>query len=163
LHFLERQVQELKKGKEELPHFGSNQPLSKSIMAEVPLERFRIPSIKLYDRSIYPYDHLELFSPHMLVQSGSNAMWCWVFLATLGGHARTWYSCLSHRSINSWGELKTYFLANYTPLKHHRKYFMALVNIKQNQCESQRDFVARFNKEALSIDKFDQKVVMVAL
>ena len=40
---------------------------------------------------------------------------------------------------------------------------MALVNIKQNQGESLRDFVVRFNEEALSIDKFDQKIAMVAL
>jgi len=67
LSFLERQVQELKKGKEELPHFGSNQPLSKGIMVEVPPERFRIPSIELYDGNTDPYDHVELFSSHMLV------------------------------------------------------------------------------------------------
>ncbi|XP_052206769.1 uncharacterized protein LOC127811096 [Diospyros lotus] len=90
-------------------------------------------------------------------------MWCRAFLATLGGHARTWYSCLSHRSINHWEELKTCFLAHYVPLKRHRKSSMALVSIKQNQGESLRDFVARFNEEALSIDKFDQRIAMVAL
>ncbi|XP_052181856.1 uncharacterized protein LOC127794645 [Diospyros lotus] len=61
-------------------------------MSEVPPERFRIPSIKLYDRSTDPYDHVELFSSHMLVQSGSDAMWCRAFSATLGGHARTWFN-----------------------------------------------------------------------
>ena len=40
---------------------------------------------------------------------------------------------------------------------------MALVNVKQNQGESLRDFVARFNEEALSIDEFDQRIAMVAL
>ncbi|XP_052189874.1 uncharacterized protein LOC127799692 [Diospyros lotus] len=129
-------------------------------MSEVPPKRFRIPSIKLYDESTDPYDHVELFYSHILVQSGSNAMWCRTFSATLGGHARTWYSCLPHRSINSWEELKTCFLAHYAPLKRHRKFSMALVNIKQNQGESLRDFVARFNEEALSIDEFDQRIAM---
>ncbi|XP_052180473.1 uncharacterized protein LOC127793785 [Diospyros lotus] len=132
-------------------------------MSEVPPERFRIPSIKLYDGSTDPYDHVELFSSHMLVQLGSDAMWCRAFSATLGGHARTWYSCLPHRSINSWEELKTYFLAHYAHLKRHWKSSMALVNIKQNQGESLRDFVARFNEEALSIDEFDQRIAMMAL
>ena len=40
---------------------------------------------------------------------------------------------------------------------------MDLVNVKQNQGESLRDFVARFNEEALSIDEFDQQIAMVAL
>ncbi|XP_052203146.1 uncharacterized protein LOC127808616 [Diospyros lotus] len=132
-------------------------------MSEVPPEMFCIPSIKLYDGSTDIYDHVELFSSHMLVQSGSNAMWCRAFSATLGGHARTWYSCLPHHSINSWEELKTYFLAHYALLKRHRKSSMALVNIKQNQGESLRDFVARFNEEALSIDEFDQRIAMMAL
>ncbi|XP_052172250.1 uncharacterized protein LOC127788176 [Diospyros lotus] len=90
-------------------------------------------------------------------------MWCRAFSATLGGHARTWYSCLPHPSINRWEELKTRFLAHYAPLKRHRKSSMALVSIKQNQGESLRDFVARFNEEALSIDEFDQRIAMVAL
>ncbi|XP_052189934.1 uncharacterized protein LOC127799746 [Diospyros lotus] len=95
-------------------------------MVEVPPERFRIPSIKLYDGSTDPYDHVELFSSHMLVQSGSNAMWWRAFSVTLGGHAWTRYSCLPHRSINRWEELKTCFLAHYAPLKSHRKSSMAL-------------------------------------
>ncbi|XP_052171495.1 uncharacterized protein LOC127787474 [Diospyros lotus] len=139
LRFLEKQVQELKKGKEELPHLGSNQPLNKGIMSEVPPERFRIPSIKLYDGSTDPYDHVELFSSHMLMQSGLT------------------------RCGAGWEELKTCFLAHYAPLKRHRKSSMALVNTKQNQGESLRDFVARFNEEALSIDEFDQWIAMVAL
>ncbi|XP_052209289.1 uncharacterized protein LOC127812798 [Diospyros lotus] len=52
--------------------------------------------------------------------------------------------------------------SHYASLKHHQKSSMTLVNIKQNQCESLRDFVARFNEEALSIDKFDQRIAMVA-
>jgi len=32
---------------------------------------------------------------------------------------------------------------------------MALMNVKQNQGESLRDFMARFNEETLSIDEFD--------
>jgi len=40
---------------------------------------------------------------------------------------------------------------------------MALVNIKKNQCKSLRDFMTRFNEEALSIDEFDQRIAMVAL
>ncbi|XP_052211123.1 uncharacterized protein LOC127813960 [Diospyros lotus] len=40
---------------------------------------------------------------------------------------------------------------------------MALVNVKQNQGDSLRDFVARFNEEALSIEEFDQWIAMVAL
>ncbi|XP_052172249.1 uncharacterized protein LOC127788175 [Diospyros lotus] len=39
---------------------------------------------------------------------------------------------------------------------------MALVNLKQNQGESLKDFVARFNMEALSIKNFDHSVAMVA-
>ena len=39
---------------------------------------------------------------------------------------------------------------------------MALVNVKQNQGESLRDFMARFNEETLSIDEFDQRIAIVA-
>ena len=39
---------------------------------------------------------------------------------------------------------------------------MALISLKQNQGESLKDFVSRFNMEALSIEGFDQSVTMVA-
>ena len=40
---------------------------------------------------------------------------------------------------------------------------MALVNVKQNQGESLRDFMVRFNEKTLSTDEFDQRIAIVAL
>ena len=39
---------------------------------------------------------------------------------------------------------------------------MALISLKQNQGESLKAFVSRFNMEALSIGNFDHSVAMVA-
>ncbi|XP_052197258.1 uncharacterized protein LOC127804436 [Diospyros lotus] len=139
-----------------------NQPLSPEIMAAIPPERLRIPAIKPYVGTFDPMDHLDLFTSHMMVQDASDAMWCRVFLATLEGHARAWYSNLAHHSIVSFAQLRGSFLTHFAPLRRHRRSTMALVSMKQNQGEPLKDFVSRFNMEALSIENFDHNVAMVA-
>ncbi|XP_052181996.1 uncharacterized protein LOC127794786 [Diospyros lotus] len=121
-----------------------NQPLNPEIMAAIPSKRFRIPAIKPYAGTSDLMDHLDLFTSHMMVQDASDAMWCRVFLATLEGHAR---AC---------------FLAHFAPLRRHQRSTMDLVSMKQNQGEPLKDFVSRFNMEALSIENFDHNVAMVA-
>ncbi|XP_052179879.1 uncharacterized protein LOC127793139 [Diospyros lotus] len=139
-----------------------NQPLGPEIIAAIPPERLRIPAIKSYAGTTDPMDHLDLFTSHMMVQDASDAMWCRVFLATLEGHARAWYSNLAHHSIVSFAQLRSSFLAHFAPLRRHRRSTMALVSMKQNQGEPLKDFVSRFNMEALSIENFDHNVAMVA-
>ncbi|XP_052177663.1 uncharacterized protein LOC127791727 [Diospyros lotus] len=139
-----------------------NQPLSLEIMAAIPPERLRISAIKPYAGTSDPMDHLDLFTSHMMVQDASDVMWCRVFLSTLERHAWAWYSNLAHHSIVSFAQLRGSFLAHFAPLRRHRRSTMALVSMKQNQGEPLKDFVSRFNMEALSIENFDHSVAMVA-
>jgi len=106
------------------------QPLCPEIMAAVPLERLRIPSIKPYAGITDSTDHLELFNSHMMVQDASDAMWCRVFSITLEGHARTLYSNLTHHAITTFAQLRSSFLAHFAPLQRHRRSTMALVSLK---------------------------------
>ncbi|XP_052199945.1 uncharacterized protein LOC127806571 [Diospyros lotus] len=131
-------------------------------MAAIPPERLRILAIKPYVGTTDPMDHLNLFTSHMMVQNASDTMWYRVFLATLEGHAHAWYSNLAHHSITSFAQPQGSFLAHFAPLQRHRRSTMALVSLKQNQGEPLKDFVSRFNMEALSIENFDHSVAMVA-
>ncbi|XP_052198186.1 uncharacterized protein LOC127805048 [Diospyros lotus] len=112
-------------------------------MAAVPPKHLCIPTIKPYAGTIDPMDHLDLFTSHMMVQDASDVMWCRVFLATLEGNARTWYSNLAHHLIANFAQLQSSFLAHFAPLQRHRRSTMALVNLKQKQGESLKDFVSR--------------------
>lgn len=88
LRHLEMEVAELRKREEEPHNIVFNQPLSWEIMAIIPSERLRIPTIKPYGGTTDPADHLNIFASHMMVQMTPDAMWCRVFPATLEGHAR---------------------------------------------------------------------------
>ncbi|XP_052203083.1 uncharacterized protein LOC127808555 [Diospyros lotus] len=139
-----------------------NQPLSPKIIAAIPSERLRILTIKPYTGTIDPMDHLDLFTSHMMMQDASDIMWCRVFLATLEGHAHAWYSNLAHHSIANFAQLRGSFLAHFALLRRHQSSTMALVSLKQNQGEPLKDFILRFNMDALSIENFDHSVAMVA-
>ncbi|XP_052172121.1 uncharacterized protein LOC127788039 [Diospyros lotus] len=156
------EVTKLRRREEEPHDIVSNQPLSREIIAIIPSEHLRIPAIKPYGGTTDPADHLSLFASHMMVQAAPDAMWYRVFPATLEGHARAWYSSLTHRSIANFGQLRNKFLAHFAPLRRHQRSTMTLVNLKQNQWESLTDFVARFNMEALSIENLNQSIAMVA-
>ncbi|XP_052203187.1 uncharacterized protein LOC127808657 [Diospyros lotus] len=162
LRQLEEEIAALKPRTGEAQGPRINQPLGPEIMAAIPPERLCIPAIKPYAGTTDPMDHLDLFTSHMMVQDASDAMWCRVFLATLEGHAWAWYSNLAHHSIVSFAQLRSSFLAHFAPLRRHRRSTMALVSMKQNQGEPLKDFVSRFNMEALSIENFDHNVAMVA-
>ncbi|XP_052193833.1 uncharacterized protein LOC127802169 [Diospyros lotus] len=126
LQQLEEEMAALKPKTRETEGPRINQPLSPKIMAAIPPERLRIPAIKPYAGTSDPMDHLDLFTSHMMVQDASDAMWCRVFLATLEGHARAWYSNLAHHSIVSFAQLRGSFLAHFAPLRRHQRSTMAL-------------------------------------
>ncbi|XP_052206797.1 uncharacterized protein LOC127811127 [Diospyros lotus] len=131
-------------------------------MVVVPPKRLRILAIKPYVGTTDKMDHLDLFTSHMMVQDASDAMWCRVFLEILKGYACAWYSNLAHHSITSFTQLRSSFLAHFAPLRRHQRSTMAFISLKQNQGESLKGFISRFNMEALSIENFDDSVAMVA-
>ena len=139
----------------------ANQPLGSKIMAVVPPKCLHVPAIKPYAGVTDLIDHLELFTSHIIVQDASDAMWCRVFSATLEGHACAWYSNLAHHSITNFAQVREIFCPLYAPSEYRRS-TMAFVSFKQNQGKSLKDFVSRFNIEALSIKNIDQSVAIVA-
>ncbi|KAG8645588.1 hypothetical protein MANES_10G076111v8 [Manihot esculenta] len=92
----------------------------------------------------------------MELQTLSDALMCKVFPTTLSGPARAWFNSLEAGSIKSFGDLATRFISRFiagVPADRKTSY---LETVKQKEGESLREYVARFNTEALQIPELDE-------
>ena len=87
---------------------------------------------------------------------------CRAFPTTLKGPARIWFSRLTPNSISTFKELSTQFASHFIGGHSYNKSTACLMNIKQREDEILRSYITRFNKEVLSIDEADNKILMVA-
>ncbi|XP_058104818.1 uncharacterized protein LOC131248520 [Magnolia sinica] len=94
------------------------------------------------------------------IQTATNAMMCRGFSITLTGSARSWYRQLKPNSIGSFTELSRLFLTQFISGKKNRKPNTHLFTIKQEPKESLKDYITRFNDEALQVEDYDDKIAL---
>jgi len=87
---------------------------------------------------------------------------CQAFPTTLKGPARIWFNRLTPNSINTFKELSVQFASHFIGGHMYKKSTACLMSIKQWEDKILRSYIARFNKETLSIDKADDKILVTA-
>ena len=65
-------------------------------------------------------------------------------------------------SINTFKELSAQFTSHFIRGHRYNRSTACLMSIKQRDDETLRSYITRFNKEALSIDKADDKILVAA-
>ena len=92
----------------------------------------------------------------------ANEIMCRAFPTMLKGLARIWFSRLTPNSIGTFKELSTQFASHFIKGHRYKKPIVCLMSIKQRQDETLRSYIARFNKETLSIIEIDDKILVAA-
>ena len=87
---------------------------------------------------------------------------CRAFPTTLKGSARFWFRKIPPNFVSSFEELSKLFVNNFIEGQRHKRSSSNLLTIEQGENESLRSFIARFNREALSMDEVDDKLLLVA-
>ena len=87
---------------------------------------------------------------------------CKAFPTTLKGPARIWFSRLTPNSINTFKEINAQFTSHFIGGHRYKRSTACLMSIKQRENETLRSYITIFNKEALSIDKADNKILVAA-
>nr|XP_023903890.1 uncharacterized protein LOC112015689 [Quercus suber] len=87
---------------------------------------------------------------------------CRAFPTTLMGPTRIWFNRLMPNSISTFKELIVQFASHFIGGHRYKKSTACLMNIKQWEDETLRSYITCFNKEALSIDEADDKILVVA-
>ena len=121
-----------------------------------------MPQIESYDGVKDPLDHRETFKTLMHLQGVPNEIMCRTFPTTLKGPTRVWFSRLTPNSVNTFKELSTQFTLHFIGGHRYKRSTACLMSIKQREDETLRSYITHFNKEALSIDKADDKILVAA-
>ena len=80
----------------------------------------------------------------------------------LKGLARIWFSRLTPNSVNTFKEISAQFTLHFIGGHRYKRSTTCLMSIKQREDEMLRSYITRFNKEALSIDEADDKILIAA-
>ncbi|KAL8125842.1 hypothetical protein AgCh_013223 [Apium graveolens] len=138
-------------------------PFTEEIMNAHISRKFKMPTIKAYDGTGDPANHVRTFSNALLLQPVNDAIKCRAFPQTLSGMAQRWYSRLPPNSIGSFRELSQVFIKQFISGRVHEKSSTSLMSLVQGAKESLRDYLNRFTKKALKVPDLDDKVAMIAL
>ncbi|XP_023880938.1 uncharacterized protein LOC111993326 [Quercus suber] len=98
----------------------------------------------------------------MHLQGVADEIICKAFPTTLKGAARIWFSRWTPNSISTFRELSAQFTTHFIGGHRYKKSTACLMSIKQREDETLRSYISRFNKEALSIDEADDKILVAA-
>ena len=98
----------------------------------------------------------------MHLQAVLDKIMCRAFPTTLKGPARVWFSKLPQNTITSFQELSKLFINNFVGGQRQKRSSSSVLNIEQEENESLRTFISRFNREALLVDEMDDKILLAA-
>nr|GEV17003.1 hypothetical protein [Tanacetum cinerariifolium] len=123
-------------------------PLSSVSKSDSSDGRTQMPNnVKTYDGTGDPEDHVKIFQAAAQVERWAMPTWCHMFNSTLIGATRVWFDELPPKSINSYKDLKTAFMAYFMQQKKYVKDPVEIHNVKQKDGETIEDFIERFKVE----------------
>ena len=124
--------------------------------------KFKTPSLDSYDGTHDPCDHIATFKTTMHLQGVPNEIICRAFPTTLKGPARVWFNKIPPNTKGSFKELSKLFVNNFIKGQRHKHSSSSLLTIEQGENESLQSFITHFNKEALTVDEMDVKLLLEA-
>ena len=71
-----------------------------------------------------------------------------------------WFSKIPPNIISSFEELSKLFVNNFIKGQRHKRSLSSLLTIEQGENESLWSFITHFNREALMVDKMDDKLLL---
>ena len=124
--------------------------------------KFKMPSLDLYDGTRDPFDYIATFKTTMHFQGVPDEIMCRAFPTTLKGPTQVWFSKIPLNTVSYFEELSKLFVNNFIGGQRHKSSSSSLLTIEQGENESLRFFITRFNRQALTVDEVDYKLLLVA-
>ncbi|XP_027911679.1 uncharacterized protein LOC114170401 [Vigna unguiculata] len=137
---------------------SGNFPFTQFIL-ETPLpDRWKMPTFDKYDGTTNPDNHMRVFIHQMMFHVMSDPIWCRVFSTSLTGEALEWFFELPVNSIDSFATLKARFSTQFAPLRPAILTVDNLVNIRQEDGESLRSYLDRYNCMSVKIKDLSDEI-----
>lgn len=135
-------------------------PFISNIMIANYLPMFHLPQIKPYDGQRDPTEHLELYRTLIEVQGASQVILCRAFPLTLVGAARRWFRRLQPHFISSFRDFSRDFTSHFRSARQRGKLVTYLLTVKQQEGETLKDYIIRYNNELIQVDGYDNGITL---
>ena len=171
---LEREVDQMRKVMEEMREnmrranpvedlvHRTNSSFTASINDHPLPPKFKMPSLDSYNETRDPFDHIATFKSTMHLQGVPYEIMCRAFPITLKGLARVWFSKIPPNIVSFFEDLSKLFVNNFIEGQRHKCSLSNLLTIEQGENESLGSFITRFNREALTVNEVDDKLLLAA-
>ncbi|XP_022549765.2 uncharacterized protein LOC106373554 [Brassica napus] len=137
------------------PDSYADTPFVEEIASVEMPRKFSFPSIKMYDGTGDPDDHITQYKQRILAvalpKESHEATMCKGFGSTLIGPALQWYINFPTGSISSFTGLSDKFVEQFASSRSLEKTSDGLYEILQYRVEPLRDYIARFNQEKVAV------------
>ena len=110
----------------------------------------------------HPLIHITTFKTTMYLQGVLDEIMCRAFPTTLKGLAQVCFSKIPPNTVSSFQKLSKLFVNNFIGGQRYKHSSSSLLTIKQGDNESLRSFITHFNREALTVDEMDDKLLLAA-
>ena len=140
--------------------YRTDSPFVASINSHPLPFRFKMPSLDSYDGMRDLCDHIATFKTTMHLQGVPDEIMCRAFPTTLKGIAQVWFSKVPPNTIGSFEDLSKLFVNNFIGGQRHKRSSSNLLTIEQGENESLLSFITHFNREALTVDEMDNKLML---
>lgn len=162
---MKRAVEEMKDFMRKANHVDdlvhrTDSPFVATITSHSLPSKFKIPTLDSYDGTHDPCDHIVTFKRTMHLQGVLDEIMCRAFPTKLKGPTRVWFGKLPPSTITLFQELSK--LNKFMGKKRQKHSSSNLMSINQGENESLRSFISRFNREALLVDKMEDKILLTA-
>jgi len=117
-----------------------------------------MPTFDKYDGTTNPDNHMRVFMHQMMFHAVSDPIWCRVFSTSLTGEVLEWFSELPSGNIDSFATLKARFSTQFAPLRPAILTVDNLVNIRQEDGESLRSYLDRYNRMSVKIKDLSDEI-----
>ena len=137
------------------PRSYSDTPFVEEIASVEMPRKFSFPSIKMYEGTGDPDNHVAQYKQRMLAvaipREAREATMCKGFGSILTGPALQWYTNLPTKCIRSFAALSDKFVEQFASSRHLEKRSDDLYEILQHRNKPLRSYIARFNQEKVVI------------
>lgn len=129
---------------------------------ELPIE-FKMPmKLPRYDSTKDPDDHLRAFHACMQIANLMEGTKCKLFPTTLTGEGLIWFSKLPNDIIHSFRDMENLFKKRFATSVVYKQPASVLADVHQEEHESLRDFIHKFNQKCLTINDLEDSVAVNA-
>ncbi|KAL0405435.1 UNVERIFIED_CONTAM: hypothetical protein Slati_3857400 [Sesamum latifolium] len=123
---------------------------------------YRTPAITEYNGTTDPVEHLAHFGNAALLHRYTDSIKCRVFVTTFARAAQQWFNQLPARAIGSFQEFRSLFLYQFASSRKLRKTELSLFVVRQKDNEPLKEYLQRFNADALEVPSATQEVKVSA-